>query len=120
MCEMLRLVQTEKRSETFRQIKAQIVGYLRSGSFNSCANEDRTELAPVMSSATEFWCNQFATDEIKTLCLLQCSGSKVIGRQNSGSYLLRRGKIIFEVTPLSLSELLPNNKSPPKWEGFSI
>ncbi len=51
--------------------------------------------------------NDFATDEIKTLCLLQWSGTKVIGRQNSGSYLLKRGKIIFEVTPLTLAELLP-------------
>ncbi len=51
--------------------------------------------------------NDFATDEIKTLCLLQWSGTKVIGRQNSGSYLLKRGKIIFEGTPLTLAELLP-------------
>ena len=52
--------------------------------------------------------NEFATDEVKTLCLLQWSGTKVIGRQDSGSYLLKRGKIIFEVTPLTLAELLPH------------
>ena len=50
----------------------------------------------------------FATDEIKTLCLLQWSGTKVIGRQESGSYLLKKGKILFEVTPLTLAELLPH------------
>ena len=50
----------------------------------------------------------YATDEVKTLCLLQWSGTKVIGRQDSGSYLLKRGKILFEVTPLTLAELLPH------------
>ena len=52
--------------------------------------------------------NVFATNEVKTLCLLQWSGTKVIGRQDSGSYLLKRGKIFFEVTPLTLAELLPH------------
>ena len=52
--------------------------------------------------------NEFATDEVKTLCLLQWSGTKVIGRQENGSYLLKRGKILFEVTPLTLAELLPH------------
>lgn len=50
----------------------------------------------------------FATDEIKTLCLLQWSGTKVIGRQENGSYLLKKGKILFEVTPLTIAELLPH------------
>lgn len=50
----------------------------------------------------------YAKDEIKTLCLLRWSGAKVIGRQDSGSYLLKRGKILFEVTPLTLAELLPH------------
>ncbi len=50
----------------------------------------------------------FATDEMKTLCLLQWSGTKVIGRQDSGAYLLKKGKILFEVTPLTLAELLPH------------
>ena len=50
----------------------------------------------------------FATDEIKTLCLLQWSGTKVIGQQATGSYLLKKGKLIFEVTPLTLAELLPH------------
>ena len=52
--------------------------------------------------------SDFATDEIKTLCLLQWSGTKVIGQQASGSYLLKKGKILFEVTPLTLAELLPH------------
>ncbi len=52
--------------------------------------------------------NEFATDEVKTLCLLQWSGTKVIGRQDSGAYLLKKGKFLFEVTPLTLAELLPH------------
>lgn len=52
--------------------------------------------------------DEFATDEIKTLCLLQWSGTKVIGRQDTGAYLLKRGKLLFEVTPLTLAELLPH------------
>ncbi len=51
--------------------------------------------------------DNFSTDEIKTLCLLQWSNAKVIGRQVSGSYLLRVGKVLFEITPLTLAELLP-------------
>lgn len=50
----------------------------------------------------------YATDEVKTLCLLRWSGTKVIGRQNSGAYLLKKGKILFEVTPLTIAELLPH------------
>lgn len=52
--------------------------------------------------------NEFATDEVKALCLLQWSGTKVIGRQDSGAYLLKKGKFLFEVTPLTLAELLPH------------
>ncbi len=47
--------------------------------------------------------DEFATDEIKTLCLLQWSGTKVIGKQDSGIC-----KLLFEVTPLTLAELLPH------------
>lgn len=50
---------------------------------------------------------EYATDEIKTLCLLRWSATKVIGKQDSGAYLLRKGKILFEVTPLTLAEILP-------------
>lgn len=52
--------------------------------------------------------DNFTTDEIKTLCLLRWSGTKVIGRQESGSYLLKKGKLLFEVTPLTIAELLPH------------
>ena len=31
----------------------------------------------------------YATDEIKTLCLLRWSDTKVVGRQDSGAYLLK-------------------------------
>lgn len=34
--------------------------------------------------------------------------TKVIGHQDSGAYLLKKGKILFEVTPLTLAELLPH------------
>ena len=53
-------------------------------------------------------CSRFCWEEIKTLCLLQWSGTKVIGRQDSGAYLLKKAKILFEVTPLTLAELLPH------------
>ena len=51
---------------------------------------------------------EYSTDEIKTLCLLRWSGTKAIGRQDTGAYLLKRGKLLFEVTPLTLAELLPH------------
>ena len=31
----------------------------------------------------------------------------VIGKQSSGAYLLRKGKEMFEATPLTIAELLP-------------
>ena len=56
----------------------------------------------------ELIAQDFATYEVKTLCLLQWSGTKVIGRKDSGSYLLKKGKILFEVTPLTLAEVIPS------------
>lgn len=50
----------------------------------------------------------FAIDEVKTLFLFKWSGAKVIGRQDSGAYLMKFGKTLFEVTPLTLAELLTN------------
>lgn len=50
----------------------------------------------------------FTSDEVKTLCLLHWTGTKVIGKQNTDGYLLRKGRFLFEVTPLTLAELLPN------------
>lgn len=52
--------------------------------------------------------DNFSTDEVKTLFLLKWSGTKVIGRQDSGSYLVKLGKQMFELTPLTLAELLVN------------
>lgn len=51
---------------------------------------------------------EHTTDEIKTICLLRWSGTKVIGRQETGSYILKKGKLLFEVTPVTLAELLPH------------
>ena len=51
---------------------------------------------------------EHTTDEIKTICLLRWSGTKVIGRQETGTCLLKKGKLLFEVTPVSLGELLPH------------
>lgn len=50
----------------------------------------------------------FSTDEVKTLFLLKWSGAKLIGRQYNGAYLMKYGKSMFEVTPLTLAELLVN------------
>ena len=52
--------------------------------------------------------DNFSTDEVKTLFLLKWSGTKVIGSQDSGSYLVKLGKQMFELTPLTLAELLVN------------
>ncbi len=48
-----------------------------------------------------------STVEIKTLCMMKWSGAKVIGRQYNGAYLLRKGKFLFEITPLTIAQLLP-------------
>ena len=55
---------------------------------------------------------------LQTLCLLQWGGAKVVGRQDSsqsevtssiaGSYLLKKGTFLFEVTPTTIAELLPH------------
>ncbi len=50
----------------------------------------------------------FNSDEVKTLCLLRWTGTKVIGRQTSGSFLLKKGDTIFEVTPSTLASILPS------------
>ena len=49
----------------------------------------------------------FSADEVKTFCLLQWSDTKVIGTQPSSAYLLRKGKTLFDVTPLTIAELVP-------------
>lgn len=45
-------------------------------------------------------------DEIAATCLLCWSGTRVIGRQPDGAYLLKQDKLIFEVKPLAIAELL--------------
>ena len=45
---------------------------------------------------------------LQTLCLLQWGAAKVVGRQPSGAYLLKKGDFLFEVTPTTIAELLPH------------
>ena len=52
--------------------------------------------------------HEFDIDTIKTLALLRWSGCKVIGKQVSGAYLLKKYKMLFEVTPVALAEALPS------------
>ena len=47
-----------------------------------------------------------SADEIKILCLFRWNGIKVIGRQPSGTYILKKAKTIFETTPMALAEIL--------------
>lgn len=49
----------------------------------------------------------YEANEIKTLCFFRWGGIEVIGRQNNGSYLVKRGKDLFEISPVQLAELLP-------------
>lgn len=56
---------------------------------------------------------EFDIDTIKTLALLRWSGCKVIGEQVSGAYLLKKCKMLFEVTPVDLAEALPSQGDAP-------
>lgn len=56
----------------------------------------------------ELVASDMSTDEIKILCLLRWTDSKVVGRQPDGSYLLKKGDAFFEVTPVMLAEILPS------------
>lgn len=49
----------------------------------------------------------FSSTEVKLLCLLHWSGTKVVGRQDDGSYLMKMGKVFFEVTSVALAEIIP-------------
>lgn len=40
--------------------------------------------------------------------MLQWGAAKVVGRQPSGAYLLKKGDFLFEVTPTTIAELLPH------------
>lgn len=48
----------------------------------------------------------FATPEILTLCLLRWNKTKVIGRLDDGSFLLKKGRTFFRTTPLAIAETL--------------
>ena len=87
----------------------------------SCEREQSSSSLKTMPSDAENGCNQFNSDELKTLCLLHWSILKVVGRQDNGSYLLKKGSsssdafgekrrmnLLFELTPLTLAELLPH------------
>lgn len=49
--------------------------------------------------------DEFNTDEIKCLCFLKWARIEVIGKQDSGAYLLHFGKMLFEIEPIRLAEL---------------
>ncbi len=51
--------------------------------------------------------SEHSTTELKVLSLMQWSGLKVLGRQYNGAYLLKKGTLLFEVTPLTIAQLLP-------------
>lgn len=48
---------------------------------------------------------EMSSEEIAVTCLLHWSGTRVIGRQPDGAYLLQQGKTLFEVKPLAIAEL---------------
>lgn len=49
---------------------------------------------------------ELSSEEIAVTCLLQWSGTRVIGRQPDGAYLLQQKKQLFEVKPLAIAELI--------------
>ncbi|MCC8037188.1 MAG: hypothetical protein LIP02_03505 [Bacteroidales bacterium] len=50
----------------------------------------------------------YDADELRLLCLLRWSGTKVIGKQADGSWLLKKGDTLFEATSGTLAALLPH------------
>ena len=52
--------------------------------------------------------SEFSIDEIKTLCLFKWGNIKMLARKESGEFILQKSKVIFEVSPLALAEILPN------------
>lgn len=49
---------------------------------------------------------EMSSEEIAVTCLLHWSGTRVIGRQPDGAYLLQQGRTPFEVKPLAIAELV--------------
>jgi hypothetical protein len=50
--------------------------------------------------------DNYAIDEMKTLCFLRWTGTKVIGKQPSEKYMLRHDDTYFEVSPVDFAALL--------------
>jgi hypothetical protein len=50
--------------------------------------------------------DNYEIDELKTLCFLRWTGTKVIGKQPSEKYLLRHDDTYFEVSPVDFAALL--------------
>ncbi len=50
----------------------------------------------------------YDADELRLLCLLRWSGTKIIGKQADGSWLLKKGDTLFEATSGTLAALLPH------------
>ena len=48
---------------------------------------------------------EMSSEEIAVTCLLHWSGTRVIGRQPDGAYLLQQGRQLFDVKPLAIAEL---------------
>lgn len=48
---------------------------------------------------------KMSSEEIAVTCLLHWSGTRVIGRQPDGAYLLQQGRQLFDVKPLAIAEL---------------
>ncbi len=52
--------------------------------------------------------SDFEAESIQLLCLLRWSKAKVVDRHESGAFLLRHRRDLFEATPLAIAELLPH------------
>jgi hypothetical protein len=50
--------------------------------------------------------DNYEIDELKTLCFLRWTGTKVIGKQPSEKYMLRHDDSYFEVSPVDFAALL--------------
>ena len=54
----------------------------------------------------KLFASEFDVTDMRLLCLLKWSKTKVIGKQKNGNHLLINGKNIFEISALQLTELL--------------
>lgn len=60
-----------------------------------------------LSYVYQLLAQDFNSDEVKTLCLLHWTGTKVIGK-HLNNHILQKGDTIFEVTLYTLASLLPH------------